>query len=158
MADTVDPAVWDGIDIKSTNVGGRKKDNSSLSFNGVQYVTEGEVLLARLLTAMRVPFTPNVKIVLKPSKSAKTKQAVIYVPDFIFNKKAFVWRNENGTEEMVHGIEAKGLHPRQKTAKGREKVRLLREQRGINVKMLSTDEIRAFSRAGGLPMTPLNKK
>jgi hypothetical protein len=158
MADTVDPAIWDGIDIKSTNVGGRKKDNSSLYFNGVQYVTEGEVLLARLLTAMRVPFTPNVKIILKPPRSAKTNQDVIYVPDFIFNKKAFVWRNEDGSEEIVHGIEAKGLHARQKTAKGKEKVRLLREQRGINVKMLSTDEIRCFSRDGGLPMAPLNKK
>lgn len=152
----VDEANWDDVVIRSTNVGGNsKKNNGGLRVNGVQYVTEGEAVLAKLLLALKVAFTPNVKFVLRAPSGAKNRRDVIYVPDFIFNKRAYVWRNADGSEEIVHGIECKGLHPRQCKTKGGEKVRLLRQQRGINVKMLSTDEIKDFARAGRLPMRPL---
>lgn len=155
MKQLVDKANWDGVVLKSTNVGGTAKGARGLLVNGVQYVTEGEAVLARLLADLEIPFTPNVKFVLKGVPGTKNGHDVIYVPDFIFDRQAFIWRNEDGSEEVVHGIECKGLHPRRCRVKGSEKVRLLRLQRGINVKMLSTDEIREFARSGQLPMAPL---
>ncbi len=155
MKRLVDDANWDGIILKRTNVGGTSKGDRALLVNGVQYVTEGEAILARLLADLGIPFTPNVKFVLKASPGSKGGQDVIYVPDFIFDRRAYLWRNEDGSVEMIHGIECKGLHPRRCRTKGAEKVRLLKTQRGINVKMLSTDEIRSFARSGRLPMTPI---
>jgi len=156
MRRLVDQANWDGVILRSTNVGGTAKNNGSMLVNGVQYVTEGEAVLARLLLRLGIPFTPNVKFVLKAGPGTKDRRDVIYVPDFIFNRVAYVWRNEDGTEEVIHGIECKGLHPRRCRTKGSEKVRLLGERYGIRIKMLSTDEIKAFARRkGGLPMRPL---
>jgi len=155
MKNPVDPADWTGVSVKSTDVGGHSKKGLSLVVDGVQYATKGEAIMARLLLDLGIAFTPNVKFVLKAAPGSKTPRSVVYVPDFIFDKKAFIWRNEDGSEEIVHGIEAKGAHAGHFTPKGREKVRLLRSQRGINVKLMSEDEIREFARQGALPMRPL---
>ena len=158
MADLEDHADWTGINIKRSVVCGkpnRKKGPSmlELTVDGVVYATEGEAILARLLAKLGIAFTPNVRICLKTPDDAKRPE-VLYVPDFIFDRQAYVWRNDDGTKEVIHGIECKGEHRREATAKGRgrDKVRLLRQQRGINVKILSTDEIRVFAQAGALPM------
>ncbi len=150
MKRLVDDANWDGIILKRTNVGGTSNCDRALLVNGVQYVTEGEALMARLLADLRIPFTPNVKFVVRSAT-----RDVVYVPDFIFDRRAYRWRNDDGTEEIIHGIECKGLHRRRGETKRTEKVRLLKEQRGINVKVLSTDEIRLFVRYGRLPMVPV---
>ncbi len=155
MADLVDSADWKGILLKSMNVGASTKQKAHLRYNGKQYATDGEYILAKLLTATGIDFTPNVQFVLKPPADGKRRQDVIYVADFIFDKKAFVWTNADGSEELVHGIECKGMMPGKFPAKAREKVRLLSEQRGIGVKLLSTKEIEEFVARGGLPMRPL---
>ena len=152
MADLVDNAEWNGISLKSTDVGAGTSSKTHLIYKGIQYATEGEFLLAKLLHKMKVPFTPNIKFVLKRSG----QRDVIYVPDFIFNKLAFVWRDEvTGEEEVVHGLEAKGLNASYFSTKAREKVALLKANLGINVKLVSTKQIRAWLAAGTLPMRPL---
>jgi len=155
MAKFVDAADWSGVPLKSHDVGTRANRKHSYPFGGVCYATEGEMLLAKLLIEMGVPFTPNVQFVLKPPPGRRSRTDVIFVPDFIFNKQAYIWTDENGREELIHGLEAKGMNPDQFTAKGRAKVRLLRETRGINVRLISTKEIRAYLRSGTLPMRPL---
>ena len=152
MAELADKANWNGVIFKSTDVGAGTNSKTHLIYKGIQYATEGEFLLARLLIKMKVPFTPNVKLLLK----RPGERDVIYVPDFLFNKLAFVWRDEaTGQEEVVHGLEAKGLNPNHFSSKAKEKVALLKASRGINVRLVCTKQIRAWLAAGTLPMRPL---
>ncbi|MFA6603549.1 MAG: hypothetical protein WCT10_01750 [Patescibacteria group bacterium] len=156
MAELTDLANWDGVILKSTDVGGcGRKSKADLIYKGIQYATEGEFLLAQLLHKMKVAFTPNVKFVLRRPPQRTGHTAVIYVPDFIFDKQAFVWRDETtGQEEVIHGLEAKGMNSDFK-AKAKEKVALLKTNYGINVKLVGTKQIRAWLAAGTLPMRPL---
>jgi len=156
MAELADNANWNGVSFKSTDVGAGTGSKTHLIYKGIQYATEGEFLLAKLLTKMKVPFTPNVQFVLKRQSPRKGQRDVIYVPDFLFNKLAFVWRDEEtGQEEVIHGLEAKGLNPDHFSSKAKEKVALLKANFGINVKLVSTKQIRAWLAAGTLPMRPL---
>jgi hypothetical protein len=152
MADFIDEADWKGVVIRSVKVCSATKRNASLTLDGQQYATEGELLAARMLTAAGIPFTPNVQFELLASEKSKRKQ-MLYVADFIFNREAYIWTNPDGTQELVHGIEAKGLWPAKKEKCGK-KVRALKRQRNINVKLLSTMELRELEKNGGLPLIP----
>ncbi len=153
MADLIDEADWNGIVMRSTKVCTGTKKNAHLVLDGQQYATEGELIVARLLTAAGVPFTPNVQFELAADERGRRKH-MLYVADFIFNRDAFIWTNPDGSQEIVHGIEAKGLWPDKKQKAGK-KVRALKRQRNINVKLLSTMELREMEKKGGLPLEPL---
>ena len=150
-----DEADWSGVKLESVNVAGGKP-NPQFIHNGNCYVTEGEWLLAQALDAQGVPFTPNVRFVLKPSKTARgerTPRDSIYVPDFIFNKQAYIWTDpDTGEEELIHGLEAKGSRRRQ--GHGYRKINLLWQSRRIRVKLLSAPDIKRLIAAGGLPLRP----
>jgi hypothetical protein len=138
-----DTADWTGIEMCSIDVGGGVK-NSRWSWNGVHYVTEGEFDLAKLLTAIGIPFTPNVAIVLRDAAPYGA-----FVPDFVFNARSYVWRGDR----VIHGFEVKGRI----TPKAVEKARLLFEQRGISILLLTDRQVKRFARAGRLPLLPLQE-
>ena len=150
MARIVDAADWDGVDLVSVNVGAIK--NARNRYQGFQYATEAEAMLAELLTRMRIPFTPNVFFSLARNSAGGNSRC--FVPDFVFDKRAFLWHGGTGQRELIHGIEAKGAAPGRFPPRALEKVRLLCEQRRIVIKLLTNVEIRAFYRAGALPMYP----
>lgn len=153
MSELVDQADWSKVSLESTNVQGRSKRRHV--HNGISYATEGERLLAELLDQQGVPFTPNVKFVLGfTQKGEKTPRGKIFVPDFIFNKQAYVWTDpDTGEEEVIHGLEAKNRRPHQHAHN--PKTRLLWARRRIRVRIISTQEIRDYIASGGLPLRPL---
>ena len=155
MTQRSDRADWRGIVMRSVNVGGRNPKSKRLRFDGYNYVTEGEVILARLLTDMGVPFTPDVQTVTEDPDHGNRE--VIFVPDFILNQRAYLWTNEDGTTEIVHGLEAKAARSGRFTRKDLNKVELLRQQRGIHVKLLSIADIKRYERRGSLPLSPLEE-
>ncbi len=140
-----DEADWQGISFVSTNVVGslRKK---SLVVDGYQYATEEEAMLAEMLLQQGIQFTPNVSFgIVMPTRGGAT---VPFVPDFIFNGRAYVWSDNDG-EILVHGLEAKGK-------KGKtQKVSLLFAQRRVRVLLLRNPVIRRFHDSGNpLPLRP----
>ncbi|MDD5251236.1 MAG: hypothetical protein PHT12_01210 [Patescibacteria group bacterium] len=158
MTTLVDRANWRGVIVESEAVNGGSVD-PRLRHEGVQYVTEGELLLAKLLCQMSVAFTPNVKFLLAPSGNKPPRGRirfvpVIYVPDFVFNRLGLIWTNEDGTTEIVHGLEAKSVRSHFKPQALR-KARLLAEQRSIHIKLLSETDIRRYAALGTLPIIRL---
>ena len=153
MTELVDQANWSKVSLKSTNVQGKSRNR--FVYDGYSYATEGEMLLAELLDRQGIPFTANVKFVLDfTPKGEKTPRGTIFVPDFIFNKKAYVWTDPvTGEEEVIHGLEAKNRRPHQHAHN--PKTRLLWTRRRIRVRIISTQEIRDFIASGGLPLRPL---
>ncbi len=113
-------------------------------FNGYCYQTYGEAEVARLLTEMGIDFTPDVTIPIPPKGGAKKPRS--YVPDFVFNGSEYVWTEEDGTEQIIHGIECKGANVKS------EKARALYGKRGINVIVVFEAEIDFYSRRGRLPL------
>lgn len=145
-----DHADWQGIVLHSIDVGAHNKP-SSLEYGGYQYATKGERQLAELLTAMSVDFTPDVPFQLRLD-NGKWRQ---FVPDFVFNRQAYVWHGRR-RPMLIHGIEAKGK-TRMGTfsEKALENVRLLREQRGIVILLLSNAQIKQYFHKGRLPLKRL---
>ncbi len=157
-----DEARWEGVALVSKDVGTRNKP-ARWRIGGVQYATEGEAMLAQLLIAMGIPFTPNVSFQVEfPRRSGKKRE---FVPDFVFDRQAFVWCGPHG-ETLIHGIEAKGAgntpgsrRPARKAmARARFKIRLLQEQRSIVIKLLTDAEIKRFFEKGKLPLRPFTPK
>jgi hypothetical protein len=118
--------------------------------HGVRYVNETELMLAQLLWKMKLPFTPNVRFILDLATGGKHPQRV-YVPDFIFDGKAYVWDDGDG-QELIHGIEAKGGTF---SRRARQNVQLLRDQRRIHVRLFNRKDIIEYTRRGSLPIRPL---
>lgn len=148
MSGLADGANWTGLELCSVVVGGAGKNGTAFRFQGVDYVTQGEFFMARLLVELGLAFTPNVRFHLTDSKGRK----VIYVPDFILNRQAYVWDDR----EVIHGFEAKCvLGGGDFTEKAKRKVRLLKEQYGIAVKLITDEQIKEFFLAGMLPIRPL---
>jgi len=128
-----DEAVWTDVRLASVNVGNTRKPQR-LRFNGYQYCTDGECHLARLLHAHGVSFTPDVNFVLELPDGKPRR----FVPDFIFNRRAWLWVDSCRRVELIHGFEVKGKANRDDfSERARQNVRLLWEQRGINVKLIS---------------------
>jgi hypothetical protein len=154
MSQLVDQADWSDVVLKSTNVIGSAK-NSQLTHNGYRYATHGELLLAQLLDQLGIPFTPNVRFDFDdtPVKGGqKTPKGKVYVPDFIFNKRAYVWTDpDTGEQEVIHGLEAKNRCSRTSNPK----TRLLYGHRKIRVRLICTQDIERFMKAGALPIAPL---
>ncbi|MEA3249458.1 MAG: hypothetical protein U9Q03_03810 [Patescibacteria group bacterium] len=148
MTTLTDDADWSGILMVSVGVVGK---SSGIKYGKYRYVTPGEVAVARLLDSMGVPFTPDVSIkVFHPDWS--DTMPMVYVPDFIFDKRACIWTDRDGGREIVHGIEVKhrtrksGMFP----AKGLKKIAVLRKAKGINIKIV--DEL-TVQKLTGLPIT-----
>lgn len=136
-----DKADWNGIIFVSNPVGG------SLPYKGNTYANEYEVLLAKLLHHLKIPFTPHVRVMLDYPSGPRP-----YHPDFIFDGMPYVWTSpKTGKSEVIHGIEAKSrasgmIEP--------EKKRLLLAQRGINVLVLDNNSIQKFHTQRYLPLVP----
>ncbi len=138
-----DTANWNGIVFVTTNIGGK------LSYRGISYANGYEVLLAKTLQHMRIPFTSHVRVTLDyPDGKTRT-----YHPDFLFDGMPYVWTSpKTGRTEVVHGFEAKS---RSGGTVEPEKKRLLLAQRGINVVILDNAAIERFHAQRHLPLTPL---
>lgn len=136
-------ADWDGIKLESYRVGA--EHDLRHKFAGVQYVNADECALARLLTSMDIPFTADVKLIMK-RPGGGTRQ---YVPDFIFDKREYVW-TETGL--IVHGLEAKVASKGRFSPRSIENRDLLYAQRGIMIKLISGKEIREWFNRGRLPL------
>lgn len=144
-------ANWDGVDYASVDVGARKKSKKYV-YNGYYYATRGEMQLAALLTAMKVPFSPDIPFwMIKPDGLLR-----LFVPDFVFDKRPFIWYGRR-KPTLIHGIEAKG-----KTRSGKfseralENVRLLENRRGIRILLLSNGQIKQYFNKGRLPLKPFD--
>ncbi len=156
-----DQADWDGIQMESAAVGARTR-RRRWRIDGVQYVSEGEALLARLLIFMDIPFTPDVPILLR--REDGRAPSILYVPDFILDRAAYIWSWPNGRREVIHGLEVKGS-TRPLPGVGRPvkksyrrtlgKIIRLRQERNINVLLLTDREVRRYFRHGRLPLRPL---
>jgi hypothetical protein len=142
MSTLRDTADWTGVQIRSIGVGAAKNNDKFLC-HGCHYVNETEFLLAQLLWKIRLPFTPNVRFILDLPPGQRQ-----YVPDFIFNGKAYVW-DDGGGPQLIHGIEAKGGTF---SRRARQNVKLLLEQRGIHVRLLNRKQIVEHTRQGSLPV------
>lgn len=153
MPELVDTARWPHPQLKSLRIGKRETGNPDYFFDGVQYVTEGECLLAKTLKAMGVPFTPNVQFYLYPVRPPPAGEPRGFTPDFVFNQRAYVWTNPDGTQEVIHGIEAKG---RSISTKHQRKADQLFRAYGIRIRLLTTPEIRVYWTIGMLPILPLD--
>jgi hypothetical protein len=146
-----DTADWGGVDFKSVDVGADSKPGG-LIFDDYHYATKGEWRLAKLLTSHGIPFTPDVGFALTMLDGRLGR----FVPDFVFNAQSFIWTAE-GKQRLIHGIEVKG-HTRAGTFSERalEKVRLLREQRGIIILLLSDAQVKHYFCKNRLPLRPLD--
>jgi hypothetical protein len=147
----IDHADWRGIRIVSRDMGASVRRRRRFKFGGIQYVTLTERIIAELLTAMDIAFTPNVEICLDRESG---KIPMIYVPDFIFDGEALIWCDEDG-EKLVHGIECKGMtrHVYEQPHSSR-KVRRLARERDIVLKMICEEEALEFQEVGRLPLRP----
>jgi hypothetical protein len=149
----IDRADWTGITIASTDVGSRNKP-ARWRHDGYQYATAGEHQMAVLLSSQGIPFTPDVRFDLLDATGTGGR---VFIPDFVFNGKAFIW-TWRGKRTVIHGIEAKGkgkggnFSPR-----ALENVALLKQQRGITILLLSNGQIKQLYNASRrLPLTPLD--
>ena len=155
MSTLVDTANWTDIRLQSVDVGARTADrqshNPALFFLGHQYCTPEERILAELLYRLDIPFTPDVPFSF-PDPNRGGKRRSRFVPDFVFNRSAYVWDDGHGPAMIIHGIEAKrsceGGFPR----KGLEKVKLLYLERRIRIHLLSNSDILRYEREGSLPL------
>jgi hypothetical protein len=148
----IDEADWSGIVLASVGVQGK---TSGYEYDGYRYVTPGEVAVAKLLDATGVPFTPDVSVKVR-HPDWNDILPMVYTPDFVFNGLAYVWMNEDGSREVVHGIEVK--HRTKKgdfPTKGLRKIEILRKAKGINIKILDELSVRKLER---LPLTPLKSE
>ena len=144
-----DSADWNGIALESVDVGAGNKPKS-LTVDGYQYATQGEMRLATILAHMGIAFTPDVRIQL----SAADGRERFFVPDFVFDRQPFIW-TARGKRKLIHGIEAKGkTRAGVFSEKALENVRLLQEQRGIAILLLSNSQIKHFWKKMKLPLHP----
>ncbi len=142
-----DFANWDGIDFKSVDVGAGNKPKN-LIFDGYQFATEGELRMAVLLKHLDIAFTPDVRFKL----TLPNGHDRFFVPDFVFNGRPFIW-SARGKQKLIHGIEAKGkTRGGTFSEKALENVRLIREQRGIHILLLSNAQIKSYSQKMRLPL------
>lgn len=157
-----DTADWTGIKLVSENVGPGINRAPQYEVNGYSYATIGEKLIAEMLAAARVHFTPDVGITIsipEHERVGKEKETKLYVPDFVFNFRAFLWCEHGKDPELIHGLEAKGASLGFFPKRGLKYVRLLKEQKGIVIKLLGETQIRQFHANGGrLPMQLIRKK
>lgn len=139
-----DDANWTDIEFNSIMI-----KNGRYPYNGYPHVTVGEQMLARLLTRQGIPYTPDVRMTFRDESG---KWGVTFVPDFVFNRYSFVWCSEKGRQFLIHGIEVKrasrGFFP----GKTIRKARLLRNEKNINILLLSHKQIRQYTMRGGLPL------
>ncbi|MEY4723424.1 MAG: hypothetical protein RLZZ324_937 [Candidatus Parcubacteria bacterium] len=152
-----DTARWNGVQIRRYDFGAadrRQRHNGQHVFGGVAYRTGSEAHVAELLTKHRIPFTHDVRFDL----ICEAGKPRIHVPDFVFNRQAFVWLGSKGREPMlIHGIEVKarcrdtGKFPE----RAWENVRILRKLRGINILLMSDEAAARHWRQGSLPIEPL---
>lgn len=148
---------WSGIEFKPFCViCGNSQRYAHLRFDGQQYATEHEVMVAMLLTKMGFAFTPNVRCPFLTPPRVANRRIDYIVPDFIFNGDVYVWTNADGTEELIHGIEVKGISAKRGrfSSKARRKLDELRKQRGISIKLLSNQDAVAWLKRGRLPLRP----
>lgn len=141
-----DTANWDGIVLRSIDVGARQ-EGRRLWYRGYYYVNISEHQLAQLLFRERIAFTPDIKFTLK-TDAGRTR---VYIADFVFNTDAFVWK-VGKRAELIHGIEAKAKSGTDFSERAKENQRLLYEQYGINIRLLSNDEIARWHRRRTLPL------
>lgn len=157
-----DDADWNGIELISTKVGtgGKHERNPEvLEFGGYRYASPEERMLAELLSASGIAFTPDVSFGLDTLHQKER----IFVPDFIFDRQAYIWsgqradRRSNAPSVLIHGIEAKGMNGKGEfSARAKENVALLWQTRRIKVLLLANEDIHRYYAEGSLPLRPFN--
>jgi hypothetical protein len=135
-------ANWSGVEFVSRAVGCK---HDLYVFEGYRYCTYGEFMVAKLLTTMGVSFTPDVSFRIENDGTIKNKTR-FFVPDFVFNGDEYFWTELDGAVTVIHGIECKA------GIRKPEKIRLLYEQRGINILILSEAEIDYYAQRSRLPL------
>lgn len=155
-ADWTDIAIT-SADLGKAAIGVRRKSRERWIFDGYQYASEGEFLLAKLLTEEGVPFTPDVRCTVRLPHACAER---VFYPDFVLNGETWLW-TAGGKPRRVHGLEAKGNPRNRPDTAGAgyprrvvENFDLLRAQRGIVIKILSEKEIRRWAERGRLPLEP----
>jgi len=153
--DLHDHSQWNGVKIRSHDFGATGKRNinrQTYVHDGRTYRTGSEAHLAEMLRRQRIPFTSDVLFELM----SESQEPRIYVPDFIFNKNAYVWQGSRGRKPMlIHGIEAKDRNREGKfPERAWENVRILEKQRGIVILLLSNEAIARHWRQERLPLEP----
>lgn len=137
---------WTGISMISRRVGCQ---HDRYVHQGYRYCTLGEFRVALMLTAMGIPYTPDVNF---PIQKEGTGRGYAFRPDFVFNGRSYVWTEEDGTEIVIQGIECKS------TNKKPQKALLLYEQRGIHILVMNDAEIRrCWNEGQGLPLRPYSQ-
>lgn len=139
-----DDADWSGYDLKSNRI-----KHGKYLFAGYPHVTVGEQALARLLTRQGIPYTPDVRFTFRDETG---RRGVVFVPDFVFNKTAYIWEGIRGRRFLIHGIEVKRASRGYFRKKEVRKVKLLKWRRGINILLMSHRQIRYFGLRGKLPL------
>ncbi|MBU0624849.1 hypothetical protein KKF05_00735 [Patescibacteria group bacterium] len=150
-------ANWAAIKLVSKDVGCK---NSVYTLAGYHYCTLGELKIARLLTSQGIEFTPDVSFGIKNDNVLRKAQlkdntlrtARTFVPDFVFNGDEYIWTEDDGTEIVIHGLECKASNRKP------DKIRLLYEQRGIHILVLSDQEIDWYDQSGELPLKLLRRR
>ncbi|MFC1703129.1 hypothetical protein ACFLZO_01545, partial [Patescibacteria group bacterium] len=127
---------------------GARQEGRRLWYRGYYYVNIAEHKLAQVLYREKIPFTPDIKFTLRTDEGKKR----IYIADFVFNTDAYIWK-EGKHAELIHGIEAKAKSGDDYSKRALENQRLLLEQYGINIKLLSNDEIARWHRRRTLPLS-----
>lgn len=159
---TAEEPDWRGIRFVSVGVGGK----SWFEHDGYRYCTPGEMILARLLQRQGIPFTPDIRFTMRNDDSTAKMSEVIYVPDFVFDRTAWTWTEDDGTSYTIHGLEVKAHKP---TSGSRmrglpadaakrmlKKQALLYRERHVVVIIVSEAEVEAWEAEGGLPMEPFD--
>jgi hypothetical protein len=139
-----DDADWTDIEMVSIRNEGGKFD-----FNGYPHVTIGEQMLAELLTGQGIPYTPEVRMTFRDENG---RHGVTYVPDFVFNKTAYVWEGIRKQQFLIHGIEVKRASRGFFSGKAIRLVRLLKSGRRITILLMSHRQIEHWRQVGHLPL------
>lgn len=142
-----DSADWTGINLAPYDAASNRGRPTALEYGGYRYATLGEWMLAQILIGQKVPFTPEVGIEIAipaAERVGKEKERKTYVPDFVLDRRAYLWFENGHGIELIHGFEAKGAQEGYFPRRAIKYVRLLREQRGINIKLLSEPQIKRF--------------
>ncbi len=153
---------WSGVDLQSVGVGGK----TWFTFDGYKYCTPGEMILAKLLKERLVPFTADVRFEMKDDNPEARRSKVIYAPDFIFDRTAWLWTEEDGTSFVIHGLEVKAHKPEggsrmsglpsDAAKRMYKKQALLYKRRRIVVIIVSEAEVEAWERDGNLPISAID--
>jgi hypothetical protein len=144
--------------LKSVGVGGKK----CFRYNSYDYCTFGEMQVAQLLDRQGIGFMPDCRTIMLDDNPKAKRSRVYFVPDFFFVENGkivpFLWYGDKGNPILIHGLECKARlnmkRPRNLLPSWRifKKQRLLWQQHGHLVIVVSDAEVEAWAAGDGLPL------